>query len=60
MEKKKPNFGADFGLFGPNLGLQTFFRGFYLYLMLEIVATYHCMHFQGKLMNQPWENGKKS
>ena len=28
---KKPNFKPDFGLFGLNLGLQLFFREFYLY-----------------------------
>ena len=28
---KKPNFGPDFGLFGPNLGPQNFFGEFYLY-----------------------------
>ena len=28
--------------------------------MLDIVATYHRMQFQGKLMSQTWENGKKS
>ena len=28
---KKPSFGPDFGHFGPNLGLKTFFRRFYLY-----------------------------
>ena len=27
--------------------------------MLDIVASYHCMQFQGKLMNQTCENGKK-
>ena len=27
--------------------------------MLDIVASYHRMQFQGKLMNQTWENGKK-
>ena len=27
--------------------------------MLYIVARYHCMQFQGKPMNQSWENGKK-
>ena len=27
--------------------------------MLKIVASYHCMQFQGKQMNQTWENGKK-
>ena len=27
--------------------------------MLDIIASYHCTHFQGKLMNQTSENGKK-
>ena len=27
--------------------------------MLYIVASYHCMQFQGKLMNQTWQNDKK-
>ena len=27
--------------------------------MLYIVASYHCMQFQGKLINQTWENYKK-
>ena len=27
--------------------------------MLEIVANYNCMQFQGELMNQNWEYGKK-
>ena len=27
--------------------------------MLEIVAGYHSLQSQGKLMNQTWENGKK-
>ena len=27
--------------------------------MLEIVESYHCMQFQGKLINQTWENDKK-
>ena len=26
--------------------------------MLDIVASYHGMQFQGKLKNQTWENGK--
>ena len=29
------------------------------FLMLYIVVSYHCMQFQGKLMKQTWENGKK-
>ena len=52
---EKTNFGADFGT---NLGV-IFFCEFYLYLMLNIVASYHCMRFQGKVMNQTWENDKK-
>ena len=28
--------------------------------MLDIAASYHDMQFKGKLMNQPWEIGKKS
>ena len=31
---------------------QNFFRGFYLYLMLDIVASYSCMQLQGKCMIQ--------
>ena len=27
--------------------------------MLYIVASYHCMQFQGKLINQTWKNDKK-
>ena len=27
--------------------------------MLYIVVSYHCMQFQGKVMNQTWKNGKK-
>ena len=26
--------------------------------MLDIVTSYHFVQFQGKLMNQIWENGK--
>ena len=28
--------------------------------MLDINASYHCVQFQGKLMNQTWENDQKS
>ena len=27
--------------------------------MLDIVASFHCMQFQGKLINQTRENGEK-
>ena len=57
---KKPSFKTKFGLLGPNLGSKLFFHEFYLYYVLDIVARYHSMQFQGKLMNQKnWENGKK-
>ena len=52
---KKFSFEPDFGSFDP----PKFFGEFYLYLMLDIVASYHCMQFQGKLINQNWENGWK-
>ena len=45
--------------FKPKFGPPIFFHGLYLYCMLDIVASYHCMQFQGKLTNQTWENGKK-
>ena len=48
-------------VFWPKFGPQRFFfHEFYIWKMLEIVANYHWMLFQGKLMNQIWENGKKN
>ena len=44
--------GPIFVCFGPNVVPKSFLRGFYLYWMLYIVASYHCMQFQVKLMNQ--------
>ena len=32
--------------FGPNLVPKILFRGFYLYLVLHIFASYHCMQFK--------------
>ena len=29
------------------------------YHCMQFVESYHCKQFQGKLMNQTWENGKK-
>ena len=54
----KKIFGPNVGIFGPNLVPKFFFRTFYLYWKLNIVASYRSMQFQGKLMNQTWENGK--
>ena len=54
---KKRSFGP---YFGPHLGPQNFFREFYFYYMLDIVASYHCIQLQGKLMNQTWENDENS
>ena len=39
--------------------LTRFFRGFYYYKMLDIVASYHCIKLQRKRMTQTQENGKK-
>ena len=55
---QKLSFGPNFGTFSPNLGPKNFFHGFYLHQMLDIVAGYHCMQFQGKLMNRTSENDK--
>ena len=46
-------------IFSSLLGGPIFFCEFYLY-QLDIVHSYHLMQFKGKLMNQIWENGKKS
>ena len=54
---KKPSFKPTFG---PNLPPPSkSFYGFYLYLVLDINSSYYCMQFQGKIMNQTWENGWK-
>ena len=57
---KKTSFWPNFGLFGPNLSSKKFFHGFDPYYTLDILASYHCIQFQGKLMNQTWKNGKKT
>ena len=36
-----------------------FFANFTSTRSICIVASYHCIQFQVKLMNQTWENGKK-
>ena len=57
---KKSNLGPNFDTFGLNLDLKNFFVGFiHLHEMLEIVTSYRCIQFQGKLINQTCENGKK-
>ena len=38
--------------FWAQIQVPIFFRWFYLYQKLDIVASYHCMHFQEKLQNQ--------
>ena len=49
---KKLSFRPDCGPFGSNLGPKKMFYGFYLNYMLDIVASYHCMQFQERLMTQ--------
>ena len=56
---KKPNFGPDFGLIGPNLGPTFFVCGLYIYYILNSVANYHHIEFHIKTMIQTQENGKK-
>ena len=56
---RKPSFGTDFGPCDPNLGPKKIFHQFFLYYILDIVASYHYMQFQGRIMNQTWENAKK-
>ena len=53
---KKTNFRAQLW---PKCGSQKLFGEFYLYQMLDTVASYHCMHFQGKLMIHTQENCQK-
>ena len=43
----------------PRFRTQKCFRGFCLYQMLGIVASYHCKQSQGKHMIQTQENGEK-
>ena len=57
---KKPSFGPNFSQFWPKFGPPNFFVGFTstrCYALLQ-GDCYHWMQFQGKLMNQTWENGK--
>ena len=58
--QKKKILGLILACFRPNLVPKIFFRGFNLNYMLYIVVSYHCMQFQGKLMNQTSKNGKKT
>ena len=46
--------------FGSNLSPKFFFSWILAQLDVKIVASYSCMQFQGKLMNQTWENEKKN
>ena len=56
---KKPNFQPDYGVLTQIWSPKSFLWVLPKHYMLHIVASYHCMHFQGKLINQSWENGKK-
>ena len=58
-ENWKKIFGLDFDPFDQNLAPKYFFCGFYLCQMLDIVASYHRIQFQEKLVIQTLENGKK-
>ena len=43
--RKKPHFGPNLGLLGPNLSHQLFLKS-------HIIPVYHPMQFKGKLVNQ--------
>ena len=61
-KKYHHNFESDFGSFWPKFGPNFFFFFFSWVLPLldfYIVSSYHCTQFQGKPINQTWENGKK-
>ena len=58
--QKRTNFGPNFGLFTPNLGLQNFFGEFYIEESLNIVLGYYPVQFIRKLMNQTLKNSKKT
>ena len=55
---KKPSFWTNFGPFWPNFGPQIF-----LWILpvldVDIIASNHCMQFQGKLKNQNMRKWKK-
>ena len=44
--------------FGPKFRPKNYFHRFCLCYMLDIVASYHCIQFQGKITSQTRENGK--
>ena len=56
---EKPNFRPHFDSFGPSLSSWSFFREFYHSQILDIIASYNSMQFQGKLMIQTQENDKE-
>ena len=57
---EKSSFGPYFGPFWLKFEPQIFFSWILAQLDVKIVASYSCMQFQGKLMNQTWENEKKN
>ena len=50
---KKPHFGPDLGLFGPNSGSKFFFSKIWLRQSLYILVSYHHVQYQKKLMIHP-------
>ena len=49
---EKPSFGTNFGLFGPNLGHQLFYKKFCLRQLLDIMVSYHHVQYQKKIIIQ--------
>ena len=57
--EKKLISGPILARFAQIWAFQIFFCEFYLYYMLDFVASYHCIQFQGKPMIQTQENNEK-
>ena len=59
LAKKPLVLGPISARFWSKFGLQNFFPWILSPLLLYIVASYHCMRFQGKTMKQTGKNDKK-
>ena len=53
---KKPHFGLDLGLLGPNSDQQFFLKKIWLHQSLDIIVIYRHVQHQKKLIFQSYEN----
>ena len=49
---KKPHFGSDLRLLGPNSSRQIYFSKIWLHQTLDIIVSYHHVQYQKKLTIQ--------